>query len=101
MCWLVGVVVGLQGVRVVASRVGRLGVDVNESGWGGVGCVHSVQRDTGDGGGVVMGAGVVMRGDVVGGVGWQMWQKCPWSDGGVGVLGASMSNMSSFPCIVG
>ena len=64
-------------------------------------CVHGVQRDIGDGGGVVVGAGVVMRGDVVGGVGWQMWQKCPWSDGGVGVLGASMSNMSSFPCIVG
>ena len=84
-------VVGLPGVRVVDSRVGRSGVVVGESDWGGVGCEHGVQRNTGDGGGVVVGAGIVMGGGVVGGLGWHMWQKCPWSDGGVGVLGASAS----------
>jgi len=81
----------LGGVRGVEGGVGGWGVEVDESGGGGVGCEHGVQRNTGDGGGVVVGAGVVMGGGVVGGVGWHMWQKCPWSDGGVGVLGASAS----------
>ena len=57
----------------------------------GVELVVGMVCNTGDGGGVVLGAGVVMGGGVVGGVGWHMWQKCPWSDGGVGVLGASVS----------
>jgi hypothetical protein len=56
--------------------------------------VHGEHLRVGDGGGVEVGAGVMMGGCVVGGVGWQMWKKCPWSDGGVGVLGASMSSVS-------